>query len=200
MIVDKDSKGISFGANEKKLGWNSQPTAMVMFDNCEVPATNVLGGRGEGFKIAMKGLDGGRINIGVCSLGAAERCLSEAVTYTSDRKQFGKPLIANQYLQFKLADMATTVHASRLLIHDAARALDAKHPDATVKAAMAKRFATDECFEVVDYALQMHGGYGYLKDYPIERFLRDCRVHRILEGTNEVMRLIVSRSMMPSHK
>ncbi|KAF0852492.1 mitochondrial acyl-CoA dehydrogenase family member (isobutyryl-CoA dehydrogenase) [Andalucia godoyi] len=194
-VVEKGMAGVSFGAQEKKLGWNSQPTAMVLMDNVRVPEANLIGGRGNGFKIAMKGLDGGRINIGVCSLGAAQTCLDIAREYGIVRKQFGKPILANQYLQFKLADMATAVHASRLMIHDAAQALDKQSPDATVKAAMAKRFATDECFDVVNYALQIHGGYGYLKDYPVERYLRDLRVHQILEGTNEVMRLVIGRSL-----
>ncbi len=195
-VIEKDTPGLSFGAQEKKMGWKSQPTSAVNFDNCRVPVANRLGKEGDGFKIAMMGLDGGRLNIGACSLGAARRCLDEARTYIQDRKQFGKPLAAFQALQFKLADMATELEAARLLLHKAASKLDAKAPDATMYCAMAKRLATDTGFNVVNEALQLHGGYGYLRDYPIERFLRDVRVHQILEGTNEIMRVIVARNLL----
>lgn len=195
-IVEKDFPGLSFGANENKLGWNSQPTRTVMFEDCQVPKENVLGGVGNGFKIAMKGLDGGRINIGATALGGAVSALNAAVNYTNERKQFGKPISAFQNTQFKMADMATEVTAARLMIHNAATLLDDKDPSATMHCAMAKRFATDTSFEVANQALQMHGGYGYLKDYPAERIFRDVRVHQILEGTNEIMRLIISRAML----
>ena len=196
LVVEKDTPGLSFGAQEKKLGWKSQPTSAVMFDDCRVPVANRLGEEGDGFKIAMMGLDGGRLNIGACSLGAARRCLEEALAYVQDRKQFGKPISTFQALQFKLADMATELEAARLLLHKAAAKLDAKAPDATKFCAMAKRFATDVGFNVVNDALQLHGGYGYLRDYPIERFLRDLRVHQILEGTNEIMRVIIARKLL----
>jgi isobutyryl-CoA dehydrogenase len=195
-IVEKGSKGLSFGKNEHKLGWNSQPTRAVIMDQCEVPRENMLGSEGQGFKIAMKGLDGGRINIGTCSLGGAQKCFDLASDYVNVRKQFNSTLSSFQNVQFKLADMATNLEASRLLIRQAAAALDAKDPNASVKCAMAKRFATDTCFDVCNDALQLHGGYGYLNDYPIERYLRDLRVHSILEGTNEVMRMIISRSLL----
>ena len=185
--------GISFGAQEKKLGWHSQPTAMVNFEDVRVPAENRIGSEGDGFKIAMQGLDGGRINIGACSLGGARSALEAARQYMTERHQFGKPLASFQALQFRLADMATELEASRLMLHKAAADLDAKNPGATAMAAMAKRFATDACFDICNQALQIHGGYGYLRDYPIERYLRDLRVHQILEGTNEVMRLIIAR-------
>lgn len=196
LVVENGTPGLSFGAQEKKLGWKSQPTAAVIFEDCRVPVANRLGNEGDGFKIAMMGLDGGRLNIGACSLGGARRCLDEALTYVQDRKQFGRPLAANQALQFKLADMATELEAARLLLHKAASKLDAKAPDATMYCAMAKRMATDVGFSVVNDALQLHGGYGYLRDYPIERFLRDLRVHQILEGTNEIMRVIVARKLI----
>ena len=195
-VVEAGTPGLSFGAQEKKMGWKSQPTATVNFDNCRIPARNRIGAEGDGFKIAMMGLDGGRLNIGACSLGGARRCLDEAKWYIRDRKQFGKPLSAFQALQFKIADMATDLEAARLLLHKAATKLDAKSPDATMYCAMAKRMATDVGFTVVNDALQLHGGYGYLKDYPIERFLRDVRVHQILEGTNEIMRVIVARKLL----
>lgn len=195
-IVEKGFEGLSFGKNESKLGWNSQPTRAVVMDNCKVPVENLLGKEGQGFKIAMSGLDGGRINIATCSLGGAQKSLDLTRDYIRTRKQFGKPIADNQYLQFKIADMATQVEASRLLVREAAKALDAKEADYTFKCSMAKRFVTDECFDVVNQCLQMHGGYGYLKDYPIERYLRDLRVHSILEGTNEVMRLIMSRQLL----
>ncbi|RMF10042.1 MAG: acyl-CoA dehydrogenase [Alphaproteobacteria bacterium] len=196
LVVENDTPGLSFGAQEKKLGWKSQPTSAVIFEDCRVPVANRLGEEGDGFKIAMMGLDGGRLNIGACSLGAARRCLEEALAYVQDRKQFGKPLAAFQALQFKLADMATELEAARLLLHKAAAKLDAKAPDATQYCAMAKRYATDVGFNVVNEALQLHGGYGYLRDYPIERFFRDLRVHQILEGTNEIMRVIIARKLL----
>jgi alkylation response protein AidB-like acyl-CoA dehydrogenase len=196
LIIDNGTKGLSFGANEKKLGWNSQPTAMVIFEDCLVPVENRLGDEGQGFKIAMSGLDGGRINIAACSLGAARACLEAATEYVQGRQQFGAPLSSLQTVQFKLADMATDLQAARLMVHSAAARLDAKELDATLHCAMAKRFATDACFKVCDQALQLHGGYGYLKDYPIERFMRDARVHQILEGTNEIMRVIISRTLL----
>jgi alkylation response protein AidB-like acyl-CoA dehydrogenase len=195
-VVEAGTPGLSFGAQEKKMGWKSQPTATVNFDNCRIPANHRLGSEGDGFKIAMMGLDGGRLNIGACSLGAARRCLDEARWYLRDRKQFGKPLASFQALQFKIADMATELEAARLLLHKAASKLDAKASDATQFCAMAKRLATDVGFNVVNEALQLHGGYGYLRDYPIERFLRDVRVHQILEGTNEIMRVIVARKLL----
>jgi len=196
ILVEADAKGLSFGKQEKKLGWHSQPTAMVIFEDCVVPAANVLGAEGQGFKIAMQGLDGGRINIGTTSIGGAQSCLDHAVTYVKQRRQFGVPLSSFQHLQFELADMATEIHAARLMIRDAAGALDAKLSNATVLCAMAKRFATDVGFKVANQALQLHGGYGYLMDYPIERYVRDLRVHQILEGTNEIMRVIVSRELL----
>jgi len=197
-LIEKGTKGLSFGKNEKKLGWKNQPTRTVIFEDCEIPEQNLLGREGEGFLIAMQGLDGGRISIGTCSVGGAAACLDIARDYINERKQFGKPISSNQHMQFKLADMATDLQASRLMIRHAAQLLDAKDPNAREACAMAKRFSTDKCFEVVDYALQMHGGYGYLKDYPVERYLRDLRVNRILEGTNEIMRLIVSRGLLSS--
>ncbi|PHZ84342.1 isobutyryl-CoA dehydrogenase [Paremcibacter congregatus] len=196
LVIDKDAPGLSFGAQEKKLGWHSQPTCVVNFEDCRVPVENLVGAEGDGFKIAMKGLDGGRLNIGACSLGAAQACLDLTVAYMADRKQFGKPLAAFQALQFRIADMATELEAARLLLHKAAMKVDEKAPDATPFAAMAKRLATDTGFKVVNEALQLHGGYGYVQDYPIERYLRDVRVHQILEGTNEIMRVIISRSIL----
>ncbi|WP_068315950.1 acyl-CoA dehydrogenase family protein [Polycladidibacter hongkongensis] len=196
VVVEKGTPGLSFGANEHKMGWKSQPTAQVNFENCRVPVANLLGEEGQGFKIAMAGLDGGRLNIGACSLGAAQACLEQAQTYMDERQQFGRKLSQFQALQFKLADMATELEAARLLLHKAAALLDAKDPSATKYAAMAKRLATDTGFRVVNEALQIHGGYGYLQDYPLERFLRDVRVHQILEGTNEIMRVIVAREML----
>ena len=195
MVVENGAEGLSFGKQEEKLGWHSQPTAMVNFEDCRVPAENLIGGEGAGFKIAMAGLDGGRLNIAACSIGAAQACLDHAVRYMGERKQFGRNLAEFQALQFRVADMATELEAARLMLMNAASKVDAKAADATQKAAMAKRFATDIAFDVVNQALQLHGGYGYLKDYPIERFLRDVRVHQILEGTNEVMRLIIARSI-----
>jgi Acyl-CoA dehydrogenases len=193
LVVENGTPGLSFGAQERKLGWNSQPTAMVIFEDCKVPKANLIGAEGEGFRIAMAGLDGGRINIGACSLGAAKACLEVTREYVANRKQFGQPIGGFQAVQFKLADMATELSAARLMIRQAAAKLDAKSPDASLYCAMAKRFATDAGFFVCNEALQLHGGYGYLKDYPLERFLRDARVHQILEGTNEIMRVIISR-------
>ncbi|MCK0067942.1 acyl-CoA dehydrogenase family protein [Kordiimonas laminariae] len=195
-VVEKDTPGLSFGAQEKKLGWHSQPTAAVMFDDCRIPASNLVGAEGQGFKIAMMGLDGGRLNIGACSIGGAQRALDEAVAYTKDRKQFGRSIADFQATQFKLADMATELEAARLLLYAAAQKVSNKAPDAASAAAMAKRFATDTGFDVVNNALQLHGGYGYLQDYPIERILRDLRVHQILEGTNEIMRVVISRALL----
>lgn len=192
-VVEKDMPGLSFGAPEKKMGWNAQPTSQVNFDNVRVPAENRVGAEGEGFKIAMKGLDGGRINIASCSLGGATLALDLARDYLKSRKQFGKPLADFQALQFRLADMATELEAARLMVRSAARALDAGHPEATKRCAMAKRFATDAGFAVANEALQLHGGYGYLRDFPLERIVRDLRVHQILEGTNEIMRVIIAR-------
>mgnify|MGYP001809688014 FL=1 len=196
IVVEKGTPGLSFGKPEHKLGWKSQPTAAVIFDNCRVPAENRIGAEGEGFKIAMKGLDGGRLNIAACSIGGARFCLEQAVDYTRERKQFGKPLNAFQALQFKLADMATELDAARLMLHRAALSLDARSPEATMQCAMAKRFATDTGFQVANDALQLHGGYGYIKEYPIERVFRDLRVHQILEGTNEIMRVIIARQLI----
>src|SRR5215207_9872202 len=195
LVIEKDMPGVSFGAQEKKLGWHSQPTAQVNFDQVRVPAENLVGGEGEGFRIAMMGLDGGRLNIGACSLGGAQRCLDEAVSYTKERKQFGQAIADFQNTQFTLADMETELQAARQLLYVAAVMVTANAPDKTKFAAMAKRFATDTGSSVVDRALQLHGGYGYLMDYPIERFWRDLRVHSILEGTNQVMRMIVGREL-----
>ncbi len=196
LVVEKGTPGLSFGAPERKMGWNSQPTAAVIFEDVRVPVANLIGKEGQGFKIAMSGLDGGRLNIGACSLGTAQAALDTAKAYMQERKQFGKPLAAFQALQFKLADMATELEAARLLLYQAAAKVTSKEPDATMFAAMAKRFATDVGFKVVDEALQIHGGYGYLKDYPLERYLRDVRVHQILEGTNEIMRVIIARELL----
>jgi len=196
IAVEKDTPGLSFGAREKKLGWKSQPTAMVIFENCRVPVTNRIGAEGQGFRIAMAGLDGGRLNIGACSLGGAQFCLDRTVDYMKERKQFGSRLADFQALQFRVADYATELDAARLLLHRAALAVSEGEPGATRLAAQAKRLATDTGFEVVNGCLQLHGGYGYLRDYPIERVFRDVRVHQILEGTNEIMRLIVSRAML----
>ncbi|MFO0995164.1 MAG: acyl-CoA dehydrogenase family protein [Alphaproteobacteria bacterium] len=195
-IVEKGAPGLSFGKREAKLGWHSQPTAAVNFENCEVTESHRLGEEGDGFRIAMRGLDGGRINIAACSLGAARECLDRAREYMAARRQFGKTLAEFQALQFKLADMATELEAARLMVHRAAASLDAGSADATLHCAMAKRFATDVGFRVCNEALQLHGGYGYLQDFPIERYLRDVRVHQILEGTNEIMRLIIARRLL----
>jgi hypothetical protein len=195
IVVEKETPGLSFGAPEKKLGWKSQPTAMVHFDNVRVPIVNRIGDEGQGFRIAMMGLDGGRINIAACALGGAGQALETAKAYLTERKQFGRPLSQFQALQFKLADMATELEAARLMVRRAAAALDAGDPAATRLCAMAKRFATDAAFDVANQALQLHGGYGYLKDYPLERIVRDLRVHQILEGTNEIMRVIIAREL-----
>ncbi|WP_420561883.1 acyl-CoA dehydrogenase family protein [Tepidicaulis sp.] len=196
LIIEKDMPGVSFGADEKKMGWKSQPTRQVIFEDARVPAANLLGTEGQGFKIAMSGLDGGRLNIGACSLGTARGALETARTYMKEREQFGRPLADFQALQFKLADMATELEAARLLLLQAAVKVDAKTHDATMFAAMAKRFATDTGFRVANEALQIHGGYGYLNDYPLERHVRDLRVHQILEGTNEIMRVIIARELL----
>ena len=196
LLVDKDFPGVTFGQHEKKLGWHSQPTAQVILDDVEVPLQNRLGEEGQGFSIAMAGLDGGRINIAACSLGGARHCLAEAMRYTTERRQFQQRIIDFQATQFRLADMATEWHAARLMVHRGAAALDQAHPEATLYCAMAKRFATDICYRIVDEALQLFGGYGYIREYGIERHLRDLRVHRILEGTNEIMRLIIARRLM----
>lgn len=196
ILVEKGTPGLSFGAQEKKLGWKTQPTAMVMFENCRVPVSNRVGAEGQGFKIAMAGLDGGRLNIGACSLGGAQFCLDRTVDYMKERKQFGTRLADFQALQFRVADYATELEAARLLLHRAAAAVSEGEPAATRLAAQAKLRATDTGFEVVNGCLQLHGGYGYLRDHPIERVLRDVRVHQILEGTNEIMRVIISRAML----
>jgi alkylation response protein AidB-like acyl-CoA dehydrogenase len=196
IVVEKGTPGLSYGAQEKKLGWKSQPTAMVMFENCRVPVSNRVGSEGQGFKIAMAGLDGGRINIGACSIGGAQFCLDRTVDYMKERKQFGSRLADFQALQFRIADYATELEAARLLLHRAAVAVSEGEPGATRLAAQAKRLATDTGFDVVNGCLQLHGGYGYLRDHPIERVLRDVRVHQILEGTNEIMRLIISRQLL----
>lgn len=195
VVVEKDTPGLSFGAPEKKLGWNASPTAQVIFQDARVPVANRVGAEGDGFRFAMAGLDGGRLNIGACSLGGAQRCLDEAIAYTKDRKQFATPIADFQNTQFTLADMATELEAARALLYLAAAKVTAGAPDKTRFSAMAKRLATDTGSSVVDRALQLFGGYGYLKDYPIERFWRDLRVHSILEGTNQVMRMIIGREL-----
>jgi alkylation response protein AidB-like acyl-CoA dehydrogenase len=195
-VVEKDAPGLSFGAQEKKMGWNSQPTAIVAFDDCRIPAANLLGKEGDGFRYAMMGLDGGRLNIAACSLGGARLALETTQAYVTTRKQFGKSLSEFQNTQFKLADMATQLEACRLMVLRGAWAIDTNHPEKTKWCAMAKRMTTDACFQIADEALQLHGGYGYLKDYPLERIVRDLRVHRILEGTNEIMRVITAREML----
>lgn len=194
--VPADLPGISYGKKEEKMGWNSQPTRVISFDNVRIPAQNLLGREGEGFKIAMKGLDGGRINIATCSVGAAQGALTQAQQYMHERKQFGKPIASFQALQFKLADMATELVAARQMVRLAASKLDASARDASTYCAMAKRFATDAGFMVCNEALQLHGGYGYIREYPLERLMRDARVHQILEGTNEIMRVIIARRML----
>ena len=196
LLVEDGTPGLSFGAQEKKLGWHSQPTAMVHFDDCRVPVANRIGAEGQGFEIAMRALDGGRINIGACSLGGARACFDLARDHLLTRRQFGKPLAEFQALQFRLADMATELEAARLMIFNAAAKLDAGAADATLHSAMAKRYATDVCFNICNEALQLHGGYGYLRDVPVERFLRDLRVHQILEGTSEIMRVIIARRLL----
>jgi alkylation response protein AidB-like acyl-CoA dehydrogenase len=196
LVIEKDMPGVSFGANERKLGWHSQPTAQVNFDGVRVPVDNLVGAEGEGFRIAMMGLDGGRLNIGACSLGGAQRCIDEALRYTKERHQFGQAIADFQNTQFMLADMQTELEAARTLLYAAAVKVTENAPDKTRFAAMAKRLATDTGSSVADRALQLHGGYGYLMDYPIERFWRDLRVHSILEGTNQVMRMIIARDML----
>jgi alkylation response protein AidB-like acyl-CoA dehydrogenase len=196
LLVEKDRNGLSFGQQEKKLGWHSQPTAMVIFEDCRVPASNLLGAEGEGFRIAMQGLDGGRVNIAACALGGARICFEKARAHLLERQQFGRKLADFQALQFRLADMATELEAARLMVLRAASKLDSEAPDRTLACAMAKRFATDVAFKVCNEALQLHGGYGYIKDYGIERHLRDVRVHQILEGTNEIMRVIIARRLL----
>jgi alkylation response protein AidB-like acyl-CoA dehydrogenase len=195
-LVENGTPGLSFGAQEKKLGWHSQPTAMVMLDQCRIPVANRIGVEGQGFNIAMSALDGGRLNIAACSLGGAQFCLDRTVSYMKERKQFGSRLADFQALGFRVADYATEIEAARLMLHRAAAALDRGEPAATRLAAMAKRLATDVGFDAVNGCLQLHGGYGYLRDHPIERVLRDLRVHQILEGTNEVMRVIISRDIL----
>jgi alkylation response protein AidB-like acyl-CoA dehydrogenase len=196
LAIPADLEGIIYGKAEEKLGWNAQPTRQITFDNVKVPIDNLLGKEGEGFSIAMKGLDGGRINIATCSIGTAQQALNSAIAYMQEREQFGKPIAAFQGLQFKLADMATELVAARQLVRLAAFKLDNNDPEKTAYCAMAKRFATDIGFQVCDAALQLHGGYGYIKEYPLERHFRDVRVHQILEGTNEIMRLIIARRLL----
>jgi alkylation response protein AidB-like acyl-CoA dehydrogenase len=196
LVVEKDMPGLSFGKKERKLGWNTQPTAMVIFEDCRVPVANRLGEEGGGFKIAMMGLDGGRLNISACSLGGARACLEAARDHLLERRQFGRPLADFQALRFKLADMATELDAARLMMRRGAASLDRGDSEATMHCAMAKRFATDAGFHICNEALQLFGGYGYLKDFPIERYLRDVRVHQILEGTNEIMRVIIARHLL----
>ncbi|XP_058145279.1 isobutyryl-CoA dehydrogenase, mitochondrial isoform X1 [Dasypus novemcinctus] len=196
IVVEKGTPGLSFGKKEKKVGWNSQPTRAVIFEDCVVPVTNRIGDEGQGFLIAMNGLNGGRINVASCSLGAAHASVVLARDHLNMRKQFGKPLASNQYLQFKLADMATRLVASRLMVRSAAVALQKQRGDAVALCSMAKLFATDECFAICNQALQMHGGYGYLKDYAVQQYVRDSRVHQILEGSNEVMRMLISRNLL----
>ncbi|HIF5694624.1 acyl-CoA dehydrogenase [Vibrio parahaemolyticus] len=195
-VVPADCEGISYGKKEAKMGWNCQPTRMITFENVRIPADYLLGEEGEGFKFAMLGLDGGRINIATCSVGTAQQALNEAKQYMTERKQFGRSLAQFQALQFKLADMATELVAARQMVRLAAAKLDAQHAEKSAYCAMAKRFATDVGFKVCDQALQIHGGYGYIKEYPVERHFRDVRVHQILEGTNEIMRLIISRRLL----
>lgn len=196
LVIEGDTPGVSFGVNERKMGWNAQPTRAVIFENARVPVANRLGDEGIGFKIAMAGLDGGRLNIAACSLGGAQSALDKSLAYMKERKAFGKRLEEFQALQFRLADMATELEAARTFLWRAAAALDRKDPDATMLCAMAKRFGTDAGFEVANQALQLHGGYGYLSEYGIEKIVRDLRVHQILEGTNEIMRVIVARKLI----
>lgn len=196
IAIPADSEGVHFGKREEKLGWNSQPTRTISFDNVRVPVSHLLAEEGLGFKLAMEGLDGGRINIAACSVGAARACMELSLQYVKERRQFGRAIADFQNTQFKLADMATQLVASRQMIRLAAARLDGDAPDRTSYCAMAKRFATDACFSVCDDAIQLHGGYGYTREYPIERFFRDARVHRILEGTNEVMRLVIARRLL----
>ena len=195
-IVEKDSPGLSFGATEKKMGWNAQPTAQVIMEDCKVSEKNRVGAEGEGFKFAMSGLDGGRINIGACSLGGAQKALTASIKYTSERKQFGKFISDFQNTEFMLADMATELEASRMMIYRGADMIDKGIANASAACAMAKRYSTDMCSKIADNALQLHGGYGYLSEYEIEQIVRDLRVHQILEGTNQIMRVIISRSLL----
>ncbi|HEX2018855.1 MAG TPA: acyl-CoA dehydrogenase family protein [Aurantimonas sp.] len=199
ILVENGTAGLSFGSPEKKMGWTAQPTAEVRFENCRVPRSNLLGEEGRGFAYAMKGLDGGRLNIAACALGAAQACLDRSVAYMRDRTAFGRSLAEFQALQFRLADMETELQAARIFLRQAAWKLDTKAPDATKHCAMAKRFVTDASFEVANMALQLHGGYGYLADYGIEKIVRDLRVHQILEGTNEIMRMITARALLAEH-
>jgi len=199
-VVEKGTPGLSFGSNEKKMGWNAQPTRQVVCEDMRIPASALLGSEGQGFKIAMSGLDGGRLNIAACSLGGAQSALDKAIAYMADRQAFGRRLTDFQALQFRLADMAIDIEAARTFLWRAASALDAKDPNATMLCAMAKKFTTDACFKAANDALQLHGGYGYLAEYGIEKIVRDLRVHQILEGTNEVMRLIVSRKLIDAAK
>jgi alkylation response protein AidB-like acyl-CoA dehydrogenase len=195
-LVPADAEGISYGRNELKMGWRAQPTRSISFSGVRIPAGNRIGPEGQGFVYAMQGLDGGRLNIASCSLGAAQAALEQSLRYVEERKQFGKPLAEFQALQFKLADMLTALTASRQMVRLAAHKLDHKHPQASLYCAMGKRFATDQCFDLCNDALQLHGGYGYLNDYPLERWVRDSRVHQILEGTNEIMRVIIARRLL----
>lgn len=196
LILEKEFDGLNFGKNEYKMGWKNQPTRQINFDNCKVPYNNMVGKEGDGFKIAMRGLDGGRINIASCSLGAARFCIDKSLKYVKERKQFGKYLSEFQSIEFKIADMITEYEAARLMVHKAAKAIDKNDTQVNYKCAMAKRFATDVCFKICNEALQIHGGYGYLTEYGIEKMVRDTRVHQILEGTNEIMKLIISRSYL----
>jgi alkylation response protein AidB-like acyl-CoA dehydrogenase len=196
IAIPADAAGVTYGKAEDKMGWNAQPTRLISFENVRVPVTNLLGEEGQGFTFAMKGLDGGRINIATCSIGTAQSALDRATQYMNERKQFGKPLAAFQALQFKLADMATDLVAARQMVRLAAFKLDTQDPESSAYCAMAKRFATDVGFQVCDAALQIHGGYGYIREYPLERHFRDVRVHQILEGTNEIMRLIIARRLL----
>jgi alkylation response protein AidB-like acyl-CoA dehydrogenase len=196
LVVEKDNPGLSFGAPERKLGWHSQATAMVIFDDARVPVANIVGEEGQGFRIAMAGLDGGRLNIGACSLGGAQRCLDDAIAYVGERKQFGRALAEFQNTQFMLADMATELEASRALVYKAAQKVSEDAPDKTQYAAMAKLKATEAGSKIANDALQLHGGYGYLMDYPVERFVRDLRVHEILEGTSQIMRMVIGRKLL----
>lgn len=195
-LVPGDAEGVSYGRNELKMGWRAQPTRSITFSGVRIPAGNRIGPEGQGFVYAMQGLDGGRLNIASCSLGAAQAALEQSLRYVEERKQFGKPLAEFQALQFKLADMLTALTASRQMVRLAAHKLDHQHPEASLYCAMGKRFATDQCFELCNEALQLHGGYGYLNDYPLERWVRDSRVHQILEGTNEIMRVIIARRLL----
>jgi hypothetical protein len=195
-IIEKGAAGLSFGPNEKKMGWKSQPTRQVILEGVRVPATQRLGEQGQGFRIAMSGLDGGRLNIAACALGGAQLALDKALAYARERRQFGRAIAEFQAIQFKLADMETELQAARVMLYEAAARLDGKTPDATRWCAMAKRFVTDTAFKVANEALQIHGGYGYLADYEVERIVRDLRVHQILEGTNEIMRVIISRDLL----